>query len=73
MKSSDLKKGDKVVLVGTNWKATILDNQKSRNIRLAEVQGLFTECGSIYVWDIQGIELTPKQQEAKQLCQSMGF
>lgn len=76
MLSNELKKGDKVVMAGTNWPATIADNARG-NIRMAEVQGFYTETGSVYVWDIgrvverggvacdETIELTPNQIKAR--------
>lgn len=70
MLSNELRKGDRVVMRGTNWNATIMDNVKG-NIRVADVEGLYREMGSVYVWDIayklnedgstEPIELTPKQ------------
>jgi len=73
IKTNDLKKGAKVVLRGTQWNATIMDNKKG-NVRMAEVQGIFTEMGSIYMHDIGYaiidnekylIELTEDQKKMK--------
>lgn len=78
MQSNELKKGDKVILKN-GWKATIEDNLKG-NIRLATVEGLVTEMGSIYVWDIahkidtgERIDLTPKQLKSKGMVNALGF
>jgi hypothetical protein len=49
--SNELKKGDKIVMKGTMWQGTILDNKKG-NIRLAEINGFHKDIGSIYVHDI---------------------
>lgn len=50
MKTNDLKKGDRIRL-RCGWYATMMDNLKG-NIRLANVEGDFTEIGSIYAHDI---------------------
>ena len=50
MKTNDLKKGDKVRL-RNGWYATLKDNLRG-NIRLATVEGIVTETGSIYSHDI---------------------
>jgi hypothetical protein len=51
IKANDLKKGDRVRL-SNGWYATIEDNKKGA-IRMATVEGLVTEMGSIYAADIQ--------------------
>jgi len=83
MKTNDLKKGAKVIL-NNGWKATIMDNKKG-NTRLAEVQGIYTEIGSIYAHDINSyfnenarlyyndIELTPDQLRLQNELNLMGF
>lgn len=50
MKTNELKAGA-VVLLRNGWRATIADNKKG-NIRLATVEGFYTETGSIYAHDI---------------------
>ncbi len=50
MKTNDLKKGDRVQL-RNGWYATIADNMKG-NTRMATVEGIVTEMGSIYSHDI---------------------
>ena len=87
MKSNDMKKGTVVFMKGTGWRATIADNMRG-NIRVATVEGIFTEMGSIYVWDIAyalvprgngdgfdrvKIELTAKQIKASKLVAAAGF
>ena len=50
MKTNDLKKGMRVLL-RNGWYATIMDNKRG-NSRLAEVEGIVTEIGSVYAHDI---------------------
>lgn len=50
MNTNDLKKGIKVEL-RNGWFATIKDNRKG-NTRLAEVDGVVREMGSVYSHDI---------------------
>lgn len=51
MKTNELKKGDLVVLRGTNWLAEMQDNRRG-TIRCAKVYGWYTETGDIYTHDI---------------------
>ena len=51
IKANDLKKGNRVRL-NNGWFATIEDNKKGA-IRMATVEGLVTEMGSIYAADIE--------------------
>jgi len=51
IKANDLKKGDRVRL-SNGWYATIEDNKKGA-IRMATVEGLVTEMGSVYAADIE--------------------
>ena len=71
MKTDDIKKGYILVLTGDR-SATMMDNKKG-NIRVATVEGFATETGSIYIWDIQGVELTPKQEKSKAAVKAWGF
>ena len=80
MLSNDLKNGAKIVLK-SGWKATIKDNMRG-NTRMAEVQGVYTEIGSIYVHDIDyaivegemvKIDLTEAQKKLEKLSTGMGF
>jgi hypothetical protein len=67
--TNELKKGTRVKL-SNGWKATLEDSKRS-NIRLATVEGIFTEIGSIYAHDINlailpngeiaKVQLTPQQ------------
>jgi hypothetical protein len=53
--TNELKKGTRIKLKN-GWYATLMDNKKG-NIRLAEVEGIFTEIGSIYASEIAAYEL----------------
>lgn len=75
MKTNDLKKGDRVLL-RNGWYATIEDNKKG-NIRLATVEGFYTETGSVYAHDIvrcvsenSNIEHTPAQLRLKKMVEA---
>lgn len=50
LNTNDLKKGTQIMLKN-GWAAVIYDNKKG-NTRLAEVDGIFKEIGSIYAHDI---------------------
>jgi hypothetical protein len=74
MKTNDIKKGTRFRL-RNGWFATMADNRKG-NIRLAEVEGDFTETGSVYAHDIvsvligdnwQAVEHTGHQTKARDL------
>lgn len=74
MQSNEIKKGD-LLLLKNGWKAVMFDNKKG-NIRMAEVDGLYKEIGSIYVWDIDcvrvgtewvSVELTEKQRQSQKM------
>jgi len=73
MRTNELKKGDRVRL-RNGWFATIMDNRKG-NVRLAEVEGIYKEIGSVYAHDIivgivnheaHRIEHTPAQIKLRQ-------
>jgi hypothetical protein len=55
MLTNDLKSGTRIRL-RNGWYATLKDNKRG-NIRLAEVEGIFTELGSIYSHDIAKAEV----------------
>lgn len=57
MKTNDLRSGMRVKLAN-GWFAIIRDNKRG-NIRLAEVQGTYTEIGSVYAHDI--MEYLPEE------------
>ena len=46
MKTNDIKKGMRIQL-NHGWFGTMMDNRKG-NIRCVEVEGFFTEIGSVY-------------------------
>jgi hypothetical protein len=50
VKTNELKSGTRIVL-RCGWNATLKDSKKG-NTRFAEVEGMFTELGSIYSHDI---------------------
>lgn len=74
MKTNDIKTGYKIQL-SNGWNATMKDNMRG-NIRMAEVEGFYTEIGSIYSHDIkrvfnpnttvwETVEYTPAQIKLK--------
>ena len=54
MKTNDIKKGMRIKLAN-GWYGTVLDNKRG-NIRLAEVEDIYKEIGSIYAHDIISVE-----------------
>jgi len=86
MFTNDLKKGTRIRL-RNGWLATIWDNKKG-NTRLAEVEGFYTEIGSVYSHDIEYVitqldgdlgamlevvEHTPAQLKLMKQVEAMGF
>jgi hypothetical protein len=80
IQTNDLKKGARVQL-NNGWYATIQDNRKG-DVRIATVEGLYTETGSIYAHDIVRVELsdgwvavshTPKQKATRDRVRNFGF
>ena len=80
MLTNDLKKGARVKL-RNGWMATVMDNGRG-NTRVCEVEGLYTETGSVYSWDIVQakvdkewlpVDLTESQTKAMLRVQSLGF
>lgn len=68
MKTNDIKSGTRIKL-SNGWFGTMRDNKQGA-IRLAEVEGIYTEIGSIYSHNIEmvrtgavwaNVELTPAQ------------
>ena len=55
MLANDMKKGQTGTQVN-GWKFEIMDNMRG-NIRLAKVYGFETEIGSIYVHDIDTVDM----------------
>ena len=78
MLTNDIKKGMRIQL-RNSWYATMADNAKG-NIRMAEVEGFFTEMGSVYSRDIarvqtpdgfwHSVEYTPAQLKLKKMVGS---
>ena len=73
IKTNEIKKGDRI-LQSNGWFGTMYDNKKG-NIRMCEVEGLFTEIGSVYSHDIvaarrdevwQHIEYTEAQNKLRE-------
>jgi len=75
MTTNELKKGTRIHLKN-GWYATLMDNKKG-TIRMAEVEGFYTEIGSIYAHDIAEyrdehgewhlVEHTKKQKEVEKM------
>lgn len=51
MKTCELRKGARVVM-RNGFYGTMMDNQVSRKIRSIKVEGLFTDIGDNYTYDI---------------------
>lgn len=76
IKTNCIKKGWKIKLAN-GWNGTMMDNLKG-NTRMAEIEGYYTEIGSVYSWDIiaasqdgvtwSKIELTPAQISQKKMA-----
>ena len=82
MHTNDIKKGMRVYL-SQGWEGTMKDNRKG-NTRMVEVEGIYTEIGSVYAHDIVGvldvanaqwvkIEHTPAQLKLKQQLANSGW
>jgi hypothetical protein len=81
MLTNDLKKGARVQL-RNGWYATVMDNGRG-NTRVCEVEGMYTEIGSVYAHDIikhftkDGeivlVEHTEKQMKLREQVMVMGF
>ena len=76
--TNDLKSGTRIQLKN-GWYATLKDNARG-NIRIAEVEGFYTETGSVYSHDIvralingQWVEIehTPAQVKLEQQVNSL--
>lgn len=79
VKTNDLKKGTPITLKN-GWAAIIMDNKKG-DIRLAEVDGLVKEIGSIYAHDIDTafingewvlVDHTKSQLQLKDMVDNLG-
>lgn len=53
--SDQIENGEKVLLRHCGWKAVLMDGHKKRSTRLALVDGLYSEIGSIYSKDIHSV------------------
>lgn len=81
MTTNELKKGDRIMLE-CGWYATIMDNKRG-NIRLAEVEGIEKEIGSIYSGDIvykinadntiESVEMTASQKRQEEVLSELIF
>lgn len=80
IKTNDIKKGTRIQLAN-GWYATMADNKKG-NIRMAEVEGLYTDTGSVYSHDIKRalidgdwveVEYTKSQLQCKNQVSIFGF
>ena len=81
MLTNELKKGARVKL-RNGWTATVMDNGRG-NTRVCEVQGIYTEIGSVYAHDIviyyppTGssvlVEHTDKQLKLREQVAAFGF
>jgi hypothetical protein len=75
MKTNEIKKGMYVQL-SNGWNATMFDNARG-NIRMCEVEGVYTEIGSVYAHDIKrvlvngtwiDVEHTPAQLKLRKIA-----
>ena len=78
MKTNDIKKGMRFRL-RNGWFATMADNRKG-NIRMATVEGDYTETGSVYAHDIVSVligdtwhpvTMTASQKDCQELNAAM--
>jgi hypothetical protein len=74
MTTNEIKKGTRFLLKN-GWYATMADNRRG-NIRMAEVEGDYTETGSVYAHDIvsvligdtwQPVTMTAQQKDCQEL------
>ena len=76
MKTNDIKRGTRIRL-RNGWDGTMRDNMRG-NTRLAEVEGFYTEIGSVYAHDIiaaidahgtwQAVQHTPAQLKLRRIA-----
>jgi hypothetical protein len=80
MKTVDIKKGMRI-LMANGWEGTMKDNGRGVT-RVAEIEGYYTETGSVYSYDIQAaqpmndgiwhrIDFTEKEKKVKQMNKAM--
>jgi hypothetical protein len=74
MLTKDIKKGDRFQL-RNGWFGTMKDNGRGVS-RLAEIEGVFTEIGSVYSFEIEkvfkgeqvfSVELTDKEKQVQRM------
>lgn len=80
MTTNDIRKGMRFKLAN-GWLATMKDNKRG-NIRMAEVEGIHTEIGSVYAHDIIAVQkddvwhtvkLTESQKKHAQTVKALGL
>ena len=80
MTTNEIKKGMRFKLAN-GWWATMMDNKRG-NIRMAEVEGLYKEVGSVYAHDIiackvddvlHTIHLTDQQKTHAKTVEQLGL
>lgn len=82
MQTNDIKKGMRILL-SQGWEGTMKDNLRGK-IRMVEVEGIYTEIGSVYAHDIVGVldvanaewvkvEHTPAQLKLKKELLNSGW
>lgn len=78
MQTKEIKKGDRFQL-RNGWFGTMKDNGRGVT-RMAEIEGIFTETGSIYSFDIEKVfkggqifivELTDKEKQIQKMNQEI--
>ena len=80
MKTADIKKGMRVRM-DNGWYGTMKDNMRGTT-RVVEVEGFYTETGSVYSHDIVAVlphrsgtwvsvEHTPKELKCKEMAESI--
>ena len=79
MKTNDIKKGMRIKQAN-GWEGAMMDNKKG-NTRMVEVEGLYTEIGSIYSHNIvavqvdgewvEDIEYTDSQEKCRAMNNSL--
>lgn len=80
MTTNDIRKGMRFKLAN-GWFATMKDNKRG-NIRMAEVEGIHTEIGSVYAHDIIAVQkddvwhtvkLTDSQKKHAETVKALGL
>jgi hypothetical protein len=82
MKTNEIRKGMRVQL-RNGWEGTMMDNARG-NTRMVEVEGFYTEIGSVYSHDIVRVQVdrggawvpvehTPAQEKLRAQVSRFGF